>query len=185
MDSLLFLAFALVVTEPTEQVPSNEYAWLMPVIQGVAFDLELLDQRERNYLLGINSEVCRNQFGADLRLLQSRWANLKDAPPLSDSIRLPNRQHAMDARNLNAQYRVHLEREMEGAADKDAYKKAISEALQLYIVWDYICDAKAEWYYATSRRTDMKRIRALLGENDYYSARFPNPVPLHRFQVFE
>jgi hypothetical protein len=43
-------------------------------------------------------------------------------------------------------------------------------------------DARCEYYYVTVRRQALKRLKDMLGEDDYYAAKLPPHVPIWRFE---
>jgi hypothetical protein len=61
----------------------------------------------------------------------------------------------------------------------------MQETEHLYQVWDTVRDARCDYYYVTVRRQALKKLRKMLGVDDYYFGKLPPPVPLWRFQEID
>ncbi len=62
-------------------------------------------------------------------------------------------------------------------------RATIQETDRLYQVWDKVRDARCDYYYVTVRRTALKDLRALIGDQAYYAGDLPPCVPLWRFEL--
>lgn len=154
-----------------------EYWHLMPIMQAIAVDQEIMDKREERYIL--NREI---DFAADVKVLRERYQSLKDVPRISDALRLPSRDLTNELMSFNRAYRQQIEAKRgiwrAWAPDID---EAIKEADQLYQIWDSIRDARSELYYITVRRQALKQLRDKLGAEGYDAGVIPPFVPVWRF----
>jgi hypothetical protein len=163
---------------PEATAPAEDAAHLRATMQEVAVQWEILDAREVRYILARPED-----FGADLALMRRRFHDLLDAPPLADGLRFPDRNTVNEFLALNRTYRQHVDvRQPVELAHWWELRAALQETDQLYQIWDMVRDARCEYYYVTVRRQALKRLRELLGEEAYYSAKLPPSVPVWRFQ---
>src|SRR5438046_8380107 len=99
LDYALAVALLTVAPEPAEAAPTEPYVSLRPTLQALAIHWEILDAREVRYVLTRGED-----FAADLKLLRRRWHDLKDAPPLHDAMRFPDRTMINDLLSFNRAY---------------------------------------------------------------------------------
>src|SRR5947209_7704322 len=179
-DSLLALVLLTTPPEPASAGTAPEaYVQLRPTIQAVAVQLEILDPREVRYILARPED-----FQSDLNLLRRRFRELADAPPVSDSLRFPDREAINEMLSFNRAYRQYIDiRQSVELAHWWEHQATLQETEQLYQVWDTVRDSRCEYYYVTVRRQALKRLREQLGEHAYYSGQLPPYVPVWRFQV--
>lgn len=137
---------------------------------------EILDPREVRYVLAKPDE-----FVSDLRMLQRRAHDLRQAPRLEDAVRFPERSIVNDLLLFNRAYRQHLENCLPLYPNNVELRAAKEEVEQLYQVWDCVRDARCEYYYVHIRRQALKRLQDMLGEGDYLNANLPPHVPVWRF----
>lgn len=141
----------------------------------LAVESELLDPREERL-------KRLEDFAADLTVLRRRYRELKDAPPLGDSRRFPDRGTSGDLLSFNRAYRRNLESRRAIDRDRSALiHDATCEADHLYDIWDAIREARCDIYYVPVRRLALKRLRDKIGDVAYQSGQLPPPVPLWRF----
>jgi len=151
--------------------------WIRFNLMKFAFDAEILDERETRYVL-----TRAEDFESDLKMLQWRYKELTDAPFISDSFRFPDRTVVSELLVSNRGYRNYLEmRKPMELANFWWFHDAMSETDQLYQIWDLVRDARCEYYYVTVRRSALKKLRDLLGDDSYYEGYLPPYVPLWRF----
>jgi hypothetical protein len=180
LDTMLALAL---LTAPPEAAQDGKtlaaYQWVRPALQMAAVQLEILDTREVRYILARGED-----FVSDLNLLQRRYHELADAPALGDSLRFPEREAVNEMLSFNRAYRQHIDiRQSVELSHWWEHQATLQETEQLYQIWDTVRDARCEYYYVTVRRQALKRLRELLGDDDYYSGQLPPYVPVWRFQV--
>jgi hypothetical protein len=139
---------------------------------------EILDPREVRYVL-----TRPEDFPSDLKLLRRRYADLKDAPPLSDCMRFPDRSLVNDMLAFNRVYRQHLTNRQ--ALERDnawELREMILETDRLYAIWDLARDARCDYYYVTVRRQALKKIKEEIGDQAFYSGYLPPHVPVWQFE---
>lgn len=180
-QSLLALALITSPPEDAEALATPEAWAVAPLVQDLAVQWELLDLRERPHFLARWEE-----FATDLRLLQRRYEELHDAPPLSDADRLPPRSVSTDRIAFNRAYRSHLD----GRRSLEPHRlqmleEAIAQTDALCRVHDAARDARCEYFYCTPRRAALKRLRDQLGPEAYYAGRWPPHVPVHLFRPID
>lgn len=176
----LIVAAALLSAPPgvPEEPPTPErWPAVQEALHKTAIRLEILDERETRYVLARIED-----FESDLELLRRRHEELRDAPLLADSDRLPAREAVNQLIQFNRTYRTYLEGRQVWEADRaDVIGVALSETDRLYRVWDSVRDARCEFYYVTVRRQALKRLRDTLGETAYGATELPPHVPAWRF----
>lgn len=175
------LAAALLTGEPDTTVapPGQEqFATLRLALQQMAVDWEILDPRELRYVL-----VRPEDYQADLNLLRRRLNDLADAPPLTDSVRFPDRTAINDLLAFNRAYRQNIDGRRPLVLSRWwELHAALEETDHLYHIWDTARDARCDYYYVTVRRHALKKLRDLIGPEAYYAGQMPPYVPTWRFQ---
>lgn len=173
------LAAALLAGVPGSDDLPTPRADLCHALQAIAIECELLDPREIRYVLARPED-----FAADVQLLRRRFHDLRQAPPSSDALRFPDRAAVNDLLGFNRAFRQYLDVRQPGEPARGVeLRSAIQEIDHLYHVYDTVRDARCEYYYVTVRRQALKRLRDLLGEEDYYRAKLPPHVPVWRCQA--
>ena len=175
------LALALLTAPadaPAPAVATHDFAIVQSAIQKLAIERQLLDPREKPFVL-----ARPRYFQADLAMLRQRYHELIDAPPVHDSLRFPDRAMVNDALAFNRAYR----RQIDGRQPREPsrwweVRNALDEADYLYEIWDNVRDARCEYYYITVRRQALKKLRELIGDQAYYNSQLPPYVPMWRFQ---
>jgi len=182
MSGLEFVLAATLLSAPpgTPEPPVTADAWptLQVALHQVAIDWEILDKREKQYIFS-----RLDDFENDLNLLRRRNQELADAPRVGDSQRFPDRATVNELLTFNRAYRRHLDTRQIMEPDRSYhFQHAVRETDRLYQVWDAVRDARCDFYYITVRRQALKRLRDLLGTQDYYTNHLPTHVPLWLFQ---
>ena len=165
-----------------EQVPSaDRWPAMQAAIHQTAITWEILDARETRYVLAKPED-----FQEDLDFLRKRKSDYEDAPKVSESDRLPGRQLMNDYIRFNRAYRKNLETRMVWEPDRAGpISEVIRETERLYKIWDAMRDAKCEYHYVTVRRTALKKLKELLGPDEYDFGTLPPFVPEWRFEVMK
>jgi hypothetical protein len=198
-DSDKYEAFCLVSAPPGCQPPEKslkERISQRPQIRlaliEYALEEELLDKNETKFILA-NTE----EFPKDLGIIQKRRVELADAPKSSDSLRLPDRNTICENIKFNRAYNKHLEEFALWNSDRrEIARQVMIENQKLYNVWDYMRDAKCDYYYITVRRIALKNLKAALEKDklliqmcedagydlDYNRMKLPPNVPVWRFE---
>ena len=178
MVTISILAFAMITAPPSAPAPViDAAAWptFRTALREQAIRCEILDPREERL-----SRL--DQFGADLTTLRQRHRDLRNAPPLADALRFPNRRQVSEMLQFNRDYRKHLkERQVVDLYRGSVFKDAIRETDDLYHVWDLVREATCEIYYVPVRRQALTDLRALIGPAAYFAGDLPPYVPLWRF----
>src|SRR5262245_31674288 len=103
----LILAAALLtapVGTPEQTPPEDRWTAVRDAVHQTAVAWEIMDSRETRYVM-----ATRDDFEPDLNLLRKRYAELVDAPKLSDCHRLPDRRTVNELIKFNRAFRKHLE----------------------------------------------------------------------------
>jgi hypothetical protein len=176
----LFLALALLTTPPgLAEAPPSEANWpaLREALQKTAIDLEILDSREGAYLF-----AKRAEFSDDVNILRRRYVDFRDAPRVGASQRLPERALVGDLIGFNRGYRKNLVEKQSLERDRcEQYDAALIETDRLYKVWDYVRDARCEFYYVTVRRAALRKLKDAIGDEAFAMGYLPPNVPTWRF----
>jgi len=176
----LMRARALITTPPDtpEETPTKaEWPSLRAALLATAVRMEILDRREMAYIL-----VRLEDFESDLEIIRGHYQGLKDAPPLSDAEVLPHQNYLNEAIRFNRAYLRQLEERILWEPDREeVLSRAMFETEQLYAVWAAARDAKSDYYYVTTRRAGLLRLRELVGAEAYTNGELPPVVPTWRF----
>ncbi len=178
MVTLTILAFGFLTAPPNAPVPSitpDNWQAIRTAVHDQAIECEILDRREDRF-------SHYDQFAADLTAMRYRYRSLRNAPPLRDAQRFPNRHQVADMLQFNRAYRRHLDARQVIDRDRASlFKDAIRETDELYQIWDLVREAGCEIYYVPVRRKALKDLRDQLGPAAYYAGVLPPHVPLWRF----
>jgi hypothetical protein len=175
--ALAFLLLTSPVGSPEEAPDPARWAMVQGSVQKLAIEWEILDPRETRYILAKPEE-----FGIDVNLLRRRYQELKDVPHLSDANRLPDRHTAADLLQFNRGFRKTLDsRKLLETDRSDEWLTVIRETDRLYQVWDAVRDARCDFYYVTVRRHALRKLKDMLGDDDWHTATLPPAVPTWRF----
>ena len=181
MFTLDYLLAAVLLTAPADRdvaLSPELFATVGPAAQQLALKWEILDPREVRYVLARPED-----FAADLKLLQRRYHELANAPPVADCQRFPDRATVSDLLAFNRAYRQQMDaRQAIELVHWWEYREAVQEADKLYQVWDNVRDARCDYYYVTVRRHALQKLREAIGPEAYYAGRLPPHVPVWRFQ---
>lgn len=154
-------------------------ALLMAFLQTVAIQMEILDAREKAYILANPKD-----FQEDIGILWRRNQELADAPYVADSYRFPDRDGIGYLLAFNRAYTQRLETKQTVELSRWWwYQDAMRENDQIYQIWDTVRDARCEYYYNHVRRQALRKLRDQIGPEDYYSGQLPPFVPVWRFQI--
>jgi hypothetical protein len=181
LDYVLAVAVLTVPGGMGEGESLHEHACLARPVQLLALNWEILDAREAKCVLtGVGA------FAEDLRLVQRRYHELVDAPPLVDCQRFPDRESVSELLTFNRAYHTHmtLRRDGEGKSHPEL-ADAVTEADRLYHIWDLVRDAGSDCYYVTFRRQALAALRKAIGQGDYYRGVLPPHVPVWRFDRWD
>jgi hypothetical protein len=180
-----------------EEVLKNEIQWMPALLQGVpevAVEMELMDPREVRYFFQKPED-----FPSEMRTINARHHDLKDAPLVSDSYRFPDRNLINELIKFNRAYNKHLDEYAAWNLDRAHLARQVQkENTAMYQAWDAMRDGKCEFYYITVRRQALKKLRHMLDDKgsflkiickdyanldiDYTTGCLPPYVPTWRFE---
>jgi hypothetical protein len=174
----LRLAARIIIADSNELIVLPASEMLMRAVRTVALEQQLLDKREIPYVF------CRPQeWEQDLSLIKRRYTQLKDAPPVEDCARFPDRTLVAELLAFNLKYRQQLEVDQRlDLVNTEWYQSALSETDALYRIWDTVRDSRTEYYYISVRREALNKLRSEVGVEAYYSGKLPPHVPVWRFK---
>jgi hypothetical protein len=176
---------AALLTAPPDSITLTDtvtiHGELAPAMRHLAVAWQILDPRENRYVLSQPQDLT-----ADLKLLQGRYRELRDAPLLEECRRFPERALVNEMMAFNRAYRSDLVSRLAlDSIHEDELRAALAETDHLYRVWDAVRDARCDYYYITVRRQALQQLRDLIGPQAYYSGDLPPYVPLWRFPVYD
>jgi hypothetical protein len=167
LETLLALAI-LTGDSPVDAVTIHV---LRPQILALGLDAEIVDPREKGFLLGMDPV-------GDLETIRGRYVQFATAPLLHEARRFPDRTFVCEALALNRAYRLRLtERLGVDLIHADQIHATIQETDRRYEVWDAVRDARCDYYYVTIRRQSLSLLRDLIGDESFYLGRLPSVVP--------
>ena len=173
-----FLAASLLLA-PLDSPPPDQrlFDTLRLPLQLLAIEWEILDPREASYML-----MRAEDFASDMETIRGRVSDLADAPFSHESMRFPDREAVNEFMAFNRAYRDQLEIIQAGWPIRWwQAQEAIDKTDRLYLIWDTVRDARCEYYYVTTRRQALNKLRDMVGERAYYTGDLPMYVPVERF----
>ena len=179
----LLIAESMLLSKKEFSFPHSPaaYDYWARAVETVALQLEILDPRENRYVLSQPQD-----FNADLKLLQGRYHELRDAPFVAEQVRFPECSMVNEMMAFNRAYRADLVNRLTlDTIHENELRAALAETDQLYRIWDAVRDFKCDYYYITVKRQAAKTLRELIGAEAYYSGNLPPHVPIWRFPVWE
>ena len=170
---------AVLLTSPTEMpLAPHQAAWVetvRPVVLTLAIDAQILDPREKGFVL--SSDMI-----ADLTMLQGRYRDLASAPYLDEGQRFPDRKLINDLLAMNRAFRNQLSSRLSvDLVHAEELRSAIIQTDQLYQVWDTVRDGRCDYYYVTVRRQAFALLRDLVGPESFYNGQLPPHLPVWLF----
>lgn len=167
---MIHLALCLAII--TQTTPTERLEAFRSDLQTTSIICELMDVRERNYMFVKSAEL-----EADLNTIRARWRDLYDAPHVYECFLFPERVIAGELIQLNRMQKVYAETTRELYPHDLRFTRWIEDLDERYRVWDYVRDARCEYYYAHIRRQALKRLLLAIGEEAYSEGRLPFAVP--------
>lgn len=178
--NMLSLYLLTLITAPVDAPVPPFPAELVPLLTGVAVQLEIWDRREAGR--------WHAEPAATIAYLRTWHAILKDAPPLRYADRLPTCAAAEAAMQFNRDHQRWLNGELAAAAGRadPNYREELrdwaAENSRLADVWCDVRQATANDYYS-GRRGALQRLRDRLGDDAVLLGELPPCVPVWRFQT--
>ena len=168
-DAMICLAL---LTGPDDPFPDGiaPAPWIQLLrepLADFAESLEIMDIRERPYILGRDDDISN-----DVRLLRRRRIELLNTL----------------SRNLafNRQFRQELERRhCVDLAQAHVLQAVMHETDNLHRIWDLAHDSMCSNYYIVYRRQALRNLRDLIGEQAIQAGLLPPHIPIWRFQSID
>jgi len=155
-----------------------DWTALQEALIAVSIDWEILDRRETRYVFARIED-----FEDNVNLIRRRYVELSNAPKLDDCRRFPDHRTVNELLGFNRAYRRYLDARQPMDQDRSAQLgEVLKETDSLYHIWDAVRDARCDYYYVTVRRQALKRLKELLGDDEYRTGTLPPYVPLWRFE---
>lgn len=166
------LAAALLTAEPDQPIPAMDCIELLrPSILALAIDAEIIDPREKNFLLIQN-------IPQDIAMLQKRNEELLSMPHLGEVKNFSNRKTINELLTINRSFKNDLQKRLEiDLVHENEIRNAIIETDQLYQAWDCLRDAQCDYYYVSVRRQALGLYKSLVGDRSFYSGEFIPYIP--------
>lgn len=171
-----FLVLLLVVSpfEPPASRQAPESLW--QALRRVSFVLEIVGPHEH----------WRNDFHDELRYVRQHWRELADAPPWTDTLRLPPSSTATKYCSWNLAYQEYADGRRWMCRHRwDEYTVCLEEARQLYQIWKSVQEATDMSNNWVHQRRALRELRDLLGPDSYAAGWLPPPAPVWRFDLLE
>jgi hypothetical protein len=174
----LILAVALLTTPPEQLQSSNPFVLhraVGPALTALVLQWELLDARENDFLKNAQD------FMSDLRLLQGRYAELRDAPPVAEAERFPGREIVNEMLAFNRSYHESITNRLKvDMIHGEELRTILEETDQLHRIYEAVRDARCDYYYVTYRRQALAQLRELVGNEAFCAGRLPPHIPIWR-----
>lgn len=151
--------------------PPDNLHFIAPDMQLVCIASEIMDVRETKYTF-----TKPDEFVGDLTMMRQRLRDLYDAPRLHECYLLPERVVANEVIQLNRLQKTHYVQTMELYPHDVRFVRIVEDLDERYRVWDYVRDARCEYYYTHIRRQAMKKLVQAIGEEAFSKGELPFPV---------
>jgi hypothetical protein len=171
-----YLVLLLLVSPVEPPVPRQAPEPLWEALKRVSLMLEIVGPHER----------WRSDFQAELRYVRYHWRELLDAPPWTDSLRLPPAGVAADCCCWNLAYQEYARNRRWMCRHRwDEYTVCLEEARQLYLVWKTVLEAADVSNSWVHQRRGLRKLRELIGPEAYATGTLPPAAPVWRFEFLE
>lgn len=179
------IALALLTTPPCQEIKEVEKhdSFLVRMnLRQLSLQMDIIDESE-DYM----KTEGHIWFESQVDLLRGKYYDVKDAPPIIDEMRFPDRETLRPLIAFNRQYKAHLEcqQAINGQHRSEDYQAIIQETQDLYLIYDWVFDAKGQYFPLAYRRFCLKKARELMGDKLYYEGRMPPHVPIWRFRSID
>lgn len=182
-DAMICLALLTGPDDPFPDgiAPASWIQLLREPLADCAESLEIMDIRERPYILGRDDDISN-----DVRLLRRRRIELLNAPYLCVSDFLPDSDTLSRNLAFNRQFRQELERRhCVDFAQAHVLQAVMHETDNLHRIWDLAHDSMCSSYYIVYRRQALRNLRELIGEQAIQAGLLPPHIPIWRFQSID
>jgi hypothetical protein len=182
-DAMMCLALLTGPEDPLSDAiaPASWIYSLRESLADCAESLEIMDVRERPYILGRDDDIY-----SDVRLLRRRHMELLHAPHLWVGDLMPDSDTLSRNLAFNRQFRQELERRHRVDLGQARVLQAVMhETDNLHRIWDLAHDAMCGSYYIVYRRQALRNLREVIGEQAIQSGLLPPHIPIWRFQSID
>lgn len=180
-----YLLAASMIMSPEPVEFQKTHFGLIPAITAVSLDLELIDPKEAPWLLAIGDNAP-DSFKWGLARSRERWADLKDAPRVSEGWVFPPQNDLAERMSFNRRYREHIDIQIYVKPHKaDEFREILVEVDRLYYILDDACETQFSYFYVNAKRAALKRLKEKIGPAMFYAGELPPAVPVWRFQRIE
>jgi hypothetical protein len=183
----IFLAWLLLMGSCVESDYKNwNNAGVRSALTRICTDNEILSSHEKPYWFG-----AKHDLKSDCAFMRSRLEQYREYPKCHEFNNLPSFAILDKGREFNREFTENMEKEITLNFDRSAvFLETISEAKQLYKIWDAAYDARYVGTSVTYQRDALRRLKELLQDWDgdtynmtYYGHKpFPPCAPFWRFR---
>lgn len=166
------LVAALLLNAPQGTPTPVELAYVLrPNILALAMDDEVLDPREKGFVMG-------QDLMGDLEMLRGRTIEFANSPKLQETERFADRKFINEGLAINRAVRNQLMQRL--AIDlihEEEIRVLVQKTDQLYQTWDAARDSRCDYYYVTVRRQSLGLLKEIIGAENFYSGHMPSFIP--------
>jgi hypothetical protein len=159
-------------------IPLPNYApnFIWDSLKRVSYRYELVGKHER----------WASDFASEMRYVGRHYAELREAPPLSDSLLFPPLQVCQKSCSFNWNYQEGLKARKAFQLHKsDDIDEEIKTAEKLYRIWEHVREVQCEDRSWVCRRRALLQLRQTIEQGSYYRGELPPCVPIWGFRVIE
>jgi hypothetical protein len=167
----LALALLLLVSNH----PADRLAFVRGEMAVICLAAEIMDVRECRYMF-----AKADDFGVDLESMRQRWRDLYDAPRLDECYLFPERQISGVMIELNRDNKRYVQSVRDLYPHVNTLAELLVDIEDRYRIWDAARDCRTEFYYVHIRRAALKKLRILLGRDDFDRGVLPFAIPTWR-----
>ncbi len=172
------LAVACLSSPPDTPLIANQQAMhgaLAASAHGAGPALGNPGPREGDYLKNADD------FAADLKVLQGRFAELRYAPHVSELERFPGADLLHEMLRFNHSFHDHVKDRMAfDTIHEDELRATLLETEELRRIYNAVLDARCDHYHVTYRRQLLAKLRDMVGYQAFYTGCLPPHVPVWR-----
>jgi len=190
----LFAAVALAVPTPMQLMEAHALVRCPDVPAAVAerdraalvlvgTRLELIAPGELGYLPVEEWAFGDPDAATLLVLLRDLYAELRDAPPLSEGERLPPAAACYSAATFNGRVADHFRKRALWEPDRDVVLTAAAAECEAYQEFWQMAAAASSGYSVADRRRSLAYLRGVVGRDNWSAGRLPDFAPAHLFHA--
>lgn len=162
------LLIALLLLFPWEICPEKASTEMWDALRETALECEVVGPHE-----------TWGQFDTEISYVKRHLRNTINAPPIIDGERFSDLAPPM--LKFNAAYQSYCSFNYQTATDQEEWYKISQETEKLSHIWELVNTAGEKNGSWAHRRAAMQKLRAALGDENYYSGNLPPAVPIWRY----